>query len=217
MVSMVGGLASTMNIRLGMGSDPKAITDRIFAKLDSETMTVLNAPDKAAARSPAIQPADGQNKHPAHGNAQNAVASEKDWQERAEAANSAFALQMQQIRVAQGGSMQSGQGVAMLDPSIAASTDPGRGAVDLHFLLANFAKPEDADGDSRVTSMESLAYTTKLASSRPSPKNHQELVASAPDAVPDHLTGQAAQSYLAMLHTPKMWAANSGAAVDLAA
>ncbi len=211
MVSAVSNNAGMMPVMLGMGSDPKKIADKIFAKLDSETIGMLNAPDNAGARHASAETAvtsDAVKSAASHSKQLSAA----EWKERARAVNEDYERQMQQINVAQGGHSPSGSAKPPVQIQVTPATTAERSSTEFHALLASFVTPADANGDGKVTSKESLVYTAELSSPV---STKSAIAASRASAARDHQSEQSLQSYRAVQEAPVGWAAS--ATVGLAA
>lgn len=209
MVSAVSSNAGMMPIMLGMGSDPKKIADKIFAKLDSETIGMFNAPDTAGARHASAETAVASDTAKA-ASAQRKEVSAADWKEHAQVANATYEHQMQQIRVAQDGqeASSSAKPIATANPQTS-TTSAERSSTEFHALLASFVTPADANGDGKISSTESLTHLAKLSSPL--------RTASAQSAPSNRISEQSLQSYRAMQQAPVAWMASAASAVGLAA
>ena len=199
MVSGVSSNGSMMSVMIGMGSDSKVISDKIFAKLDSEMLRVLNAPDNGD-ESPVtreLAKSDNSRSAPVSRNSpENVELSSVEWQERARAAHATFERQMQQIHARLGGSLA--QARAQDTHSTSANAIHGSQtasmATDLHTLLARISTP--ADGS--ITSIESLAYVAAQASALISPNamHKPASIRAAPaEATPTDHQAHALQAY----------------------
>jgi hypothetical protein len=212
MVSAVSSNAGIMPVSLGMGADPKRIADKIFARLDSEMMGILNAPDKAGARHASVETAVA-SKVEKQAGSQSSELSEADWKERAQTANNAYERQMLQIRVAQGGQDASHtvkQAAVAIQHVPATSME--RSSTEFHAQLAGFVTPADVNGDGKITSKESLTYTAKLSSPmHTTPSGIVQASAS------NRVSEQSLQSYREMQQPPVGWTAGASSVVGLAA
>lgn len=163
-----------MSVMIGMGSDSKVIADKIFAKLESEMLRVLNGADTGDESQVPRELAKSDIPKPApvsRPSADHADLSRAEWQERAQAAHTTFEHQMQQIHAGLGGSLAQTRAQSAQSTSANAihGSQTAAMATDLHTLLARIATPADANGDGSITSIESLAYVAAQASALISP------------------------------------------------